>query len=102
MSRLITLGVLVPFYGDIYFSDLVTLIHHFVQRRGARLVVIRTGSNKGDFDLPIASDYVDGWILVLNPIVQSYLDQLIAMGKPIASIAHDFNNPHIVSVESDN
>jgi hypothetical protein len=39
---------------------------------------------------------------VLDCIATEQLDAILASGKPVVSIAHDFQRPEVVSVESDN
>ncbi|HVK54210.1 MAG TPA: substrate-binding domain-containing protein [Burkholderiales bacterium] len=101
MFQTTTLGVLTPFLGGGYLGELLAQIHRSAQVHGVRVIAIRTG-NKGRFDLPIALGHIDGWIVVLNSISPEYLERLIATGKPIVSIAHNFGNASVVSVESEN
>ncbi|MES2353577.1 MAG: substrate-binding domain-containing protein [Pseudomonadota bacterium] len=101
MVQTITLGVLAPFLGGGYLGELMAQIHRSAQAHGTRVIAIRTGS-KGRFDLPIALGHIDGWIIVLNSVSPLYLKRLLGTGKPVVSIAHDFGDPRVVSVESDN
>ena len=101
MDQPITLGVLTPSISGEYLGKMMTQIYCSAEANGARVIAIRTGS-VGRFDVPIASAHVLGWIVVVNAISRPYLKSLLDAGKPVISIAHDFDDPDVVSVESDN
>lgn len=96
-----TLGILAPYLGGRFLGELMAQLHRSAQAQGARLIAIRTGG-KAQFDMPVSSQHIDGWIVVLNSVSSEYVDKLVESGKPVISIAHNFNNPNIVSIESDN
>ncbi|HVK56314.1 MAG TPA: hypothetical protein VM532_14965, partial [Burkholderiales bacterium] len=101
MPRPVTLGVLSPFFGGEYLGELMAQLYHSAQAHGARVIAVRTGELTR-FNMPVALEHVDGWIIALNAVTPDYLKRLVDVGRPVASIAHNFNDPHIVSVESDN
>lgn len=99
--RELTVGVLSPYLGGYYFGEVMTELHRNAQTMNVRLLSIRTGRRE-PLALPLAGDLVDGWIVVLDCVSPDQLDAMLASGKPVTSIAHDFKRPGIVSVESDN
>ncbi|HVK56310.1 MAG TPA: substrate-binding domain-containing protein [Burkholderiales bacterium] len=101
MSQSITLGVFTPSFGGEYLGNMMAQIYRGAEAHGVCVIAIRTGGT-GQFDLPLAMARIDGWITVVNPISRSYLEKLLATGKPVVSIAHDFGHPQVVLVESDN
>ncbi|MES2352891.1 MAG: substrate-binding domain-containing protein [Pseudomonadota bacterium] len=101
MPRPITLGVLVPFFGGEYLGEITAQLYQRANARNVRIIMIRTAS-LGQFDLPISWSHIDGWIIVVNAVSPDYISRLVASGKPIVSIAHDFAHPKIGLVESDN
>ncbi|MES2934396.1 MAG: ATP-binding protein [Pseudomonadota bacterium] len=100
-TRPITLGVLAPYLGGVYFGDLMTGMHRNAIAAGVRLLSIRTGRREL-ISIPLAHDLVDGWIIVLDCISQEQLDRIRASGKPVIAVGHDFGYPEIGSVQSDN
>jgi len=96
-----TIGVLIPFFGGEYLGEMAAQLYHCASARHVRLMMIRTGS-LGEFDLPVAWSHVDGWVVALNSVTPDYLTKLLATGKPMVSIAHDFRHPRIALIESDN
>ncbi|MES2352894.1 MAG: substrate-binding domain-containing protein [Pseudomonadota bacterium] len=99
--RQVTIGILSPFFGGEYLGEVMAQLCHSAQARGVRIICIRTGDVE-KFNLPVAVAHADAWVIVQNAITPEYLSLLVAMGKPMVSIAHDFNHPQIVSIESDN
>ncbi|MES2355027.1 MAG: substrate-binding domain-containing protein, partial [Pseudomonadota bacterium] len=101
MSQCLTLGVLTPSFGGEYLINVMAQVYRSAEAHGVRVIAIRTGGT-GQFDIPLATALVDGWITIVNSISPEYFATLLATGKPIVSIAHDFGNPLVASVESDN
>src|SRR5690606_35103496 len=88
MQRQRTIGVLTPFLGGNYYSQLIQSIHKIANQLNVSLIIIRTGGKY--YDVPIALHKVDGWI-VLNIGVEDYfLKELESRyKKPIVTIAKD-------------
>jgi two-component system NtrC family sensor kinase len=100
-SRELTVGVLSPYLGGYYFGEVMTELHRNAQSMNVRLLSVRAGRRQ-PLSIPLSSDLVDGWIVVLECISEQHLDAVLASGKPVVSIAHKFSHPEVVSVESDN
>jgi len=96
-----TIGVLSPYLGGFYFGDLMTDLHRQARAAGMSLLSIRAG-HRSPISLPIAHELVDAWIIILDCLTGAQLDQIIASGKPVVSIAHDFGRAEVASVQSDN
>ncbi len=100
-ARPTTIGVLSPYLGGFYFGEIMTELHRNARAAGVQLLSIRAG-HRSLISIPLAHDLVDGWIIILNCITPEQLDQIIASGKPVVSIAHDFERPQISLIQSDN
>ena len=63
-----TIGMLSSFLGGNYLGEVTNSIQAAVHRYGGRLIAIRTAGMK--FDIPIALDHVDGWIIVNDAVTR--------------------------------
>ncbi len=97
----ITIGVLAPYLGGFYFGEMMTELHRNARAANVQLLSIRAGQ-RSPISIPLAHDLVDGWIIVLDCITPEQLDEILASGKPVVSIAHNFQRPQISLIQSDN
>jgi two-component system NtrC family sensor kinase len=99
-DRKLTIGVISPYLGGYYFSEIMTELHRYAHSIGMRMLSIRAG-RRDPLSIPLASDLVHGWIIIKNCISATHLNALLDSGKPVVSIACDFDHPRITSVQSD-
>ena len=96
-----TIGVLSPYLGGFYYGELIAQLHRTAQENGVRLLSIRAGRRR-PMSVSLALDHVDGFIIWQDSISADQLKVILDCGKPVVSMAHDFANPRITSVQSDN
>lgn len=88
MNRQWTLGVLTPFLGGNYYADVIQNIHKVADQLNVNLIIIRTGGKY--YDVPIAMNRIDGWIVVTDAVEDHFLKQLEERyQKPVITIAKD-------------
>jgi diguanylate cyclase (GGDEF)-like protein/PAS domain S-box-containing protein len=98
-----TIGILSSFLGGNYLGELTNTIQDAVNSYGGRLIAIRTAGMK--FDLPIAVDHVDGWIVINDAVTDAYIQYLqLELKKPVVVISRDITAiiPDGYSVVCDN
>ncbi|HEX2783324.1 MAG TPA: EAL domain-containing protein [Ilumatobacteraceae bacterium] len=93
MSRSITIGVLSPVTGGLYYGKILAGIAREVAAVGGRVVLIQTLdaglssdeiASAPDFTTPTAWDHLDGVISIASATQRSYLDRLRAAGKAVS------------------
>ncbi|MEA3183803.1 MAG: hypothetical protein QOJ74_280, partial [Ilumatobacteraceae bacterium] len=93
MTKSITIGVLSPVTGGLYYGEIVAGIAREVAAVGGRVVLMQTldaGLSSDevpaapDFTTPIAWDHLDGVVSIATATQRPFLDRLRAAGKPIA------------------
>ncbi|MEX1029967.1 MAG: EAL domain-containing protein [Paenibacillaceae bacterium] len=85
-----TIGMLSSFLGGNYLGEVTNSIQDTVNRNGGRLIAIRTAGMK--FDIPMAVDHVDGWIIVNDSVTDAYIQYLqLVRKKPFVAISRDIN-----------
>jgi diguanylate cyclase (GGDEF)-like protein len=87
-----TVGVLIPYVGGCYFTNLLAGIQRAAQRRGARVVAFQTAGLDVLWPaeantLPLGWDAIDGWVGV-NDLQGTALYELISTaGKPLVTVS---------------
>lgn len=89
MSRHQTIGFLSPFLGGYYFGGVLNGVQRVVQQHGFRLIAIQRSLEilgaPQDIRLhSLASDQIDGWIVVLNT---AGIQEIAQQGMPIVTIS---------------
>lgn len=96
MKRQKTIGVLTPFLGGNYYTEVIQSIQLAASRYEINLIIIRTGGKY--YDVPIGMNNVDGW-LVINVAVEDYfLKQLEdTYHKPVVCVGKDIRKLNMKS-----
>jgi diguanylate cyclase (GGDEF)-like protein/PAS domain S-box-containing protein len=93
-----TIGVLTPLAGGFYYGGVLTGIAGRVATAGGRMIAIQTldaGHINGDFDKSppfdsqLAWDHIEGFVVIVNAVSDSYLAQIRRAGKPIAMVSNE-------------
>lgn len=79
-----TIGVLTPVLDGFYFGNLLGSITRTLKEQDARLVVV--GTSASFYSDPYATDYADGWIVIMDAVDDKYIEQLRQLGKPVVGI----------------
>jgi len=88
MQRQRTIGVLTPFLGGNYYTDVIQGIQIAARKLDVRLIIIRTGGKY--YDVPIGMEKVDGWLVVNFAVEDHFLKQLEEVyKKPVVTVAKD-------------
>ncbi|GIP15786.1 hypothetical protein J40TS1_14280 [Paenibacillus montaniterrae] len=88
MHRQRTIGVLTPFLGGNYYTDVIQSIHKVARQLKVNLIIIRTGGKY--YDVPIAMNQVDGWLIINHAVEDHFLKQLEdRYKKPVVTVAKD-------------
>jgi len=88
MERQRTIGVLTPFLGGNYYTDIIQSIHNIAKQFNVSLIIIRTGGKY--YDVPIAMNVVDGWLVINHAVEDHFLKQLEERyHKPIVAVSKD-------------
>ena len=88
MQRQRTIGVLTPFLGGNYYTEVIQGIQFAARKLDVNLIIIRTGGKY--FDVPIGMDKVDGWLVVNFAVEDHFLKQLEEIyQKPVVTVAKD-------------
>lgn len=88
MQRQQTIGVLTPFLGGNYYSEIIQNIHKIANQLNVNLIIVRTGGKY--YNVPIAMNRVDGWIVINVAVEDHFLKQMEERyQKPIIAIAKD-------------
>lgn len=85
-----TIGMLSSFLGGNYLGEITNSIQDAVNSRGGKLIAIRIAGMT--FDLPIAVDHVDGWIITNDAVTDDYIKYLhMDLKKPVVGISRDIS-----------
>lgn len=88
MKRQPVIGVLTPIIGGNYYTTLMQSLQRTAMEAGVKLVYIVTSGKY--FDVPVAQDYVDGWIIVNYAVEDHYLQELVHLyNRPIVAIGKE-------------
>ncbi len=106
-----TIGVLAPLVRGYYFGTVLAGITEVTSAAGYRVVAIQTSDprreNAEGFHPSVGveypgSDYIDGYLTILNAISDGDLERLVADGKPVVTISHRVPHLPIGQVGPDN
>ncbi|MUG44394.1 diguanylate cyclase domain-containing protein [Paenibacillus woosongensis] len=78
------IGVLTPVLDGFYFGKLLTSISRKAKELGVCVLVIGTSARY--YSECCASDYVDGWIVIMDAVDDAYVQHLRNLGKPVVGI----------------
>lgn len=91
MKRQRTIGVLTPFLGGNYYTEVIQGIQVAAKQLHTNLIIIRTGGKY--FDVPIGMDNVDGWLIINFAVEDHFLKQLEEMyQKPVVTVAKNIRH----------
>lgn len=111
MTKPITIGVLSPVTGGLYYGKIVSGIAREIAAVGGRVVLIQTldaglGSDEipaaPDFATPTAWGHLDAVISIATATQRAYLDRLRAAGKAIALASGELDGFDAPSATPDN
>ncbi|USD63028.1 EAL domain-containing protein [Vibrio sp. SCSIO 43140] len=94
------IGVILPMLSGFYMGEITSTLRAYGADKGVNLIFYRVG-HKRDFDLPFALDHVDGLIIVLHAAANSLVEQAVAKGIPVVSIAASYAPLAVESFSSD-
>lgn len=93
-----TIGVLTPLLDGFYFGNILNSISQKAREYDAKVVMIGTTANSNA--KLYASEYVDGWIVIMNAVDDHYIEKLRKFGRPIVGINTLLNVDSIVSMNN--
>jgi diguanylate cyclase (GGDEF)-like protein/PAS domain S-box-containing protein len=106
MVKKITIGVLFPILDGFYCGKILTGLHKTALENNINLVTIQTMhtyySEEVNYRLNLASEYVDGWIVVLNSVTDDHLKMMSSKGKPIVTIGRKDSLEQCTNITVDN
>ncbi len=98
-----TIGMLSSFLGGNYLGEITNSIQAAVHSRGGQLIAIRTAGRT--FELPVAVDHVDGWIITNDAVTDEYIKHLMLdLNKPVVGISRNIQEivPDAYRIGADN
>lgn len=104
-------GILSPFVGGDYYGALIAGITSAVAEIAGRVVAIQTlnpGSDSADasgipdFRRPVSWGHVDGFVIIVGAVAESYVRSIRAWGKPVVLISHGVSESDCSAVIPDN
>ncbi|WP_275896240.1 EAL domain-containing protein [Paraliobacillus sediminis] len=93
------MGVLTPILDGFYYGNLLTGISNKAQAYNAKVVVF--GTSASFYTNMYASDYVDGWIVIMDAVDDSFITKLRQQGKPIVGINTLLECDYVVSIDNE-
>ncbi|MGZ4768291.1 MAG: EAL domain-containing protein [Ilumatobacteraceae bacterium] len=111
MSEVITIGVLSPVTGGVYYGTILAGIAREAAAVGGRVVLIQTLDaglssdevvSAPDFTTPTAWEHIDGVISIATATQRNYLDRLQAAGKAVALASDEIEGFEAPSATPDN
>ncbi|MGZ4725711.1 MAG: LacI family DNA-binding transcriptional regulator, partial [Ilumatobacteraceae bacterium] len=111
MSEVITIGVLSPVTGGVYYGTILAGIAREAAAVGGRVVLIQTLDaglssdevvSAPDFTTPTAWEHIDGVISIASATQRNYLDRLQAAGKAVALASDEIEGFDAPSATPDN
>src|SRR5258708_38569222 len=107
MSWRPTVGVLIPYVGGCYFTNLLAGVKRAARLRGARVVALQTAGMDlfwpmESETLPLAWDRIDGWIGVNDLQGVAYYERIAAAGKPLVIVSARLSGHPSCAVLPDN
>jgi diguanylate cyclase (GGDEF)-like protein len=106
-----TIGVLSPFLGGPYFGGIIAALGQAIRRIGGQTVAIQTldaGSSSADipgqpdFRHEVAWEHIAGFVVIIDAATREYLESILATGRPIVVVSHDFEGLECPIVLPDN
>jgi diguanylate cyclase (GGDEF)-like protein len=87
-----TVGVLIPYVGGCYFTNLLAGIQRASRRRGARVVAFQTAGLDALWPaepstVPLGWDAVDGWIGINDLQGTALYERIATAGKPLVTVS---------------
>jgi DNA-binding LacI/PurR family transcriptional regulator/signal transduction histidine kinase len=95
-----TIGVIVAHLEGFYTTELMASMNRCATEMGLRLLMVRTGQH-GPATIPVAADWVDGWVIVQKSVRAEAVDAMLADGRPVVSVAVDFPSDKVLTIRSD-
>jgi diguanylate cyclase (GGDEF)-like protein/PAS domain S-box-containing protein len=92
------IGVLTPVLDGFYFGNLLKSISQKAKEHDVGVAVIGTSAKY--YTEMYASDYVDGWIVIMDAVDDSYIQNLRRQGKPVVGINTMLNVDYRVSINN--
>lgn len=93
-----TIGVLTPVLDGFYFGNLLISVSEKAKEYNTKVIVFGTSANF--YSQPYASDYVDGWIVIMDAVDKNFINRLRLLGKPIVGINTLLDCDHYVTVNN--
>ncbi|WP_165763775.1 EAL domain-containing protein [Halalkalibacter urbisdiaboli] len=79
-----TIGVLTPVLDGFYCGNLLTSISNKAKDNNFKVVII--GTSASNYSKTYASDYIDGWIVIMDAVDDKYIKKIRKNGTPIIGI----------------
>lgn len=95
-----TIGVITPYLSDFIIGQLTTNLRAQAKKKNLNLIMIRA-NGYGHYELPLALDYFDGLLVVLNSASPHLIEQALAKGIPVVSTADDYAKYEVEQISSD-
>ncbi|MCL6605407.1 MAG: EAL domain-containing protein [Paenibacillus sp.] len=92
------IGVLTPVLDGFYYGNLLKSISQKAKEHHVGVVVIGTSARY--YKESYASDYVDGWIVIMDAVDDSYIQNLRSLGKPVVGINTLLDVDYMVSINN--
>ncbi|MDQ2087185.1 substrate-binding domain-containing protein [Herbivorax sp. ANBcel31] len=110
MNRKLNLAVITRFTKDNYYGVLLEGINEVLKDNDANMVVINTFmlyrfndyEERDSIYFPLATDYIDGWIILTQGVSKKYLEYIYNTGKPVILISSEHENEKYNTVKEDN
>lgn|GEM_PF-1557345 len=87
------IGIYAPHPNGGYYGTLIKAIHRSVAAAGGRVLLIQTdeagNGTKTAFDYPLAFDYLDGWIMLVDALADRVLHRFRRRKIPFVCIGHN-------------
>ncbi|MCZ0701656.1 diguanylate cyclase (GGDEF)-like protein [Natronobacillus azotifigens] len=101
MNRKRIIGLLTPVLDGFYYGNLVTSISEQAREYDAKLIVFGTSARHSYYSQAYASDYVDGWIVIMDAVDDEYMKTLRTQKKPIIGINTLLDCDYNISIDNE-
>lgn len=110
MHNKLRIGVITKFIDGTNYGNLISGIHSCLKGMNAKLFVLNnfmisrffTDVKKVEGYYNLALNHIDGWLILTEGASDSYVDKIIANGKPIVFIGANSGERNSTIVKSDN
>lgn len=92
------IGVLTPVLDGFYFGNLLKSISKKAKEHNVGVAVIGTSARY--YREMYASDYVDGWIVIMDAVDDSYIRNLRRQGKPVIGLNTLLDVDYLISINN--